>query len=199
MNPQDVLDFWFGTAQSSEFGSARVQWFRKDSDFDKLIRERFGATVEAALAGGLRVRDRDHDHDWDNTPQASLARIIVLDQFTRNIFRGTPQAFAGDALALAATHAMLERGDDAKLVPVQRAFVYLPLEHAEDLAQQQRSVALFSALAAEHASMQGMLDYAIAHRDVIQTFGRFPHRNAVLGRASSDAETAFLELPGSGF
>lgn len=191
VNAQDVVDFWFGAAGSAEFGSTRAMWFRKDGELDKLIARRFGATVEAALAGQLL--------GWDELPHSNLARIIVLDQFTRNIFRDTPQAFAGDALALAAAQAMLERDAHATLLPVQRAFVYLPFEHAEDLAAQQRSVALFTALAQQSASMQAMLDYAIRHRDVVQRFGRFPHRNAVLGRTSSAEELAFLKLPGSHF
>lgn len=191
MNPQDVLDFWFGAAGSVEFGSARAAWFRKDASFDRLIEQRFGATVHAALGGGLR--------DWERSGASCLARIIVLDQFTRNMFRDTPKAFAGDALALRSTRTMLERGDDAALLPVQRAFVYLPLEHAEDLAAQERCVALFTALADPHESMRSMLDYAVRHRDVIQRFGRFPHRNAVLGRASTAEELAFLEQPGSSF
>jgi uncharacterized protein (DUF924 family) len=191
VNPQDVLDFWFGAASSAEFGSARALWFRKDGSFDQLIAQRFGATVHAALAGGLR--------DWDSRAPSSLAHILVLDQFTRNMFRDTPEAFAGDALALGAALAMIGRGDDVALLPVQRAFAYLPLEHAEILTMQQRCVALFTALADEDSSMQSMLDYAIRHHDVIQRFGRFPHRNAVLGRISTAEELAFLELPGSSF
>ena len=190
MNPQDVLDFWFGAADSAEFGSIRTQWFRKDGAFDKLVAQQFGATVQAALAGELP--------GWA-AGAAGLARIIVLDQFTRNIFRDTARAFSGDALALKAAQAMLTRGDDAALLPVQRAFVYLPFEHAEDLAAQQRCVSLFSHLAEQHPTLQGMLDYAIRHHAVIQRFGRFPHRNAVLGRPSTAEELAFLKLPGSSF
>ena len=191
MNAQDILHFWFGELGSAGFGSPRAMWFRKDSDFDAAIAQRFGAMVQAALAGRLR--------DWDAAPHSSLARILLLDQFTRNIFRDTPRAFAGDALALAAADAMAERGFDAALLPVQRAFAYLPFEHAEDLGQQQRCVALFTALAGHGPSMQSMLDYAIRHRDVIQRFGRFPHRNDILGRASTNEELEFLTLPGSGF
>jgi uncharacterized protein (DUF924 family) len=191
MNAQDVLDFWFGAPASAEHGRARDVWFRKDPEFDRSIAARFGPLVEAALAGELR--------DWDAAPPSALARIVLLDQFTRNIYRDTPKAFAGDALALAAASAMLDRGDDAVLLPVQRCFVYLPLEHSEDLAVQQRSVALFTKLAAAHPALQNNLDYAIRHHDVIRRFGRFPHRNAVLGRASTSEELAFLEQPGSGF
>ena len=191
MNPQDVLDFWFGAADSAEFGSARTQWFRKDVAFDKLVAQQFGATVQAAQAGKLP--------GWAAAGADGLARIIVLDQFTRNIFRDTARAFSGDALALKAAQAMLTRGDDAALLPVQRAFVYLPFEHAEDLAAQQRCVGLFSDLAEQHPTLQGMLDYAIRHHALIQRFGRFPHRNAVLGRPSTTEELAFLKLPGSSF
>ena len=191
MKAQDVLDFWFGAPGSAEFGQLRAAWFRKDPAFDQLIAQRFGPTVDAALAGQLR--------DWDAAAPSALARIIVLDQFTRNIFRDTPKAFAGDALALAAARAMLDSGADAALPPVQRSFVYLPLEHAEDLALQQRCVAGFTALAAQHAALQTMLDYALRHQRVIQRFGRFPHRNAVLGRPSTAEEFAFLAEPGSSF
>lgn len=191
MSPQVVLDFWFGAPHSAEFGGTRQAWFRKDLEFDALIALRFGASVRTALAGELR--------DWDATAASSLARIVLLDQFTRNMFRDTPRAFAGDSLALAAAQATVSRGDDTALLPVQRAFVYLPFEHAENLGLQQRSVELFTALATQHASLQSMLDYALRHRDVIQRFGRFPHRNALLGRASTADELAFLELPGSRF
>lgn len=191
MNSQDVLDFWFGAVGSADHGRARAAWFRKDPEFDRAIASRFGVLVEAALAGQLR--------DWDGAAPSAFARIVVLDQFTRNIYRDTPKAFAGDALALAAATAMLERSDDTSLLPVQRCFAYLPFEHAEDLGAQQRSVALFTELAESYPALQSNLDYAIRHRDVVQSFGRFPHRNAVLGRASTPAELAFLELPGSRF
>lgn len=191
VSAQAILDFWFGAADSAEYGQARAIWFRKDSEFDRRIAQQFASIVEAALAGQLR--------EWDAQPHSCLARVIVLDQFTRNIYRDTPRAFAGDALALAAAGAMIERGDTASLLPVQRGFVYLPFEHAEDLVAQERGVALFTVLAAQDTSMQGMLDYAIRHRDVIRRFGRFPHRNAVLGRPSTADELGFLSQPGSGF
>jgi uncharacterized protein (DUF924 family) len=191
VKPQDVLDFWFGSPTSADYGSTRAVWFRKDAEFDRQVAQRFAAPVQAALAGQLR--------DWEAAAASSLARIVLLDQFTRNIYRDTPQAFAGDALALAAAGALVERGADAALLPVQRAFVYLPFEHSEDLGVQQRSVALFTALAEQHPALRDMLDYAIRHRDIIQRFGRFPHRNRVLGRTSSAEELDFLKLPGSGF
>jgi uncharacterized protein (DUF924 family) len=122
---QQVLDFWFGEPPGD---TPRAEWFRKDPAFDAAIRTHFGVPVEQALAGGLA--------DWDTTPEGALARIVVLDQFTRNIFRDTPRAFAGDALALAAAQGLVARGDDRRLLPLQRWFAYLPFEHAEDLGMQ---------------------------------------------------------------
>ncbi len=188
MDASAVLGFWFGDPPTTE---ARAEWFRKDPAFDTQIRERFGAALDAALQGGLR--------DWDATPQAALARIVVLDQFTRNAFRDTPRAFAGDALALAAAQSLVASGADRALGPWQRQFVYLPFEHAEDLAQQQRALALFGALAAEHPQTAELLVWAQKHHDIVARFGRFPHRNAILGRPSSAEEAAFLSQPGSRF
>jgi len=192
MTPQDVLDFWFGAPGSATDGQARRAWFVKDAAFDATIRERFGATIDAAVAGGLR--------DWDDSgPRGVLARLLVLDQFTRNAWRGQPASFAGDALALAAAHQLVDSGADRIFTPLQRSFAYMPFEHAEDAAMQERAVALFAALAAGHAGFDETLDYAERHRDVIARFGRFPHRNAILGRVSTPAETAFLQQPGSRF
>ncbi len=183
-----VLDFWFGQPRVAQ---ARAEWFRKDAAFDALIRERFGATIEAALAGGLR--------DWEGRPEGRLARIVVLDQFTRNAFRDTPRAFAGDALALAAARELAARGEDRALPPLMRGFAYLPFEHAEDLAEQREALRLFAALGADHPSQAGLLEWAQKHHDIVARFGRFPHRNAILGRASTAEETAFLREPGSRF
>ena len=192
MTPQDVLDFWFGAPSSPTFGQPRREWFVKNDDFDHTIRTRFGATITQALAGGLR--------EWDaQGPQGVLARILVLDQFTRNAHRDTPKAFAGDALALAAARRLVDSGADRQLPPLQRAFVYMPFEHAEDAYMQERAVELFGILAAGHPGFDEMLDYAHRHRGVIARFGRFPHRNAILGRASTPEETGFLRQPGSRF
>jgi uncharacterized protein (DUF924 family) len=180
-----VLDFWFGD------GGIRVEWFRKDAAFDASIAQRFGALVERAVRGELL--------EWQDEPASALARVLVLDQFTRNIYRDSARAFSGDALALAAARAMVAAGQDQQLPPVQRAFVYLPFEHAEDLAAQDDAARLFVALAREAPHLEDMLDYAHRHRAIIERFGRFPHRNALLGRASTPAELAFLEQPGSGF
>jgi uncharacterized protein (DUF924 family) len=184
---REVLDFWFGPAPLAQ----RAEWFRKDAAFDASIRERFGATIEAALAGQLDA--------WDATPHGTLARIVVLDQFTRNTFRDTARAFAGDAQALAAASALVARGDDQRLAPLERVFAYLPFEHAEDAAIQARSVALFGALAREAPALAGFADYAHRHAVVIERFGRFPHRNAALGRLSTAEENEYLAQPGAGF
>jgi uncharacterized protein (DUF924 family) len=192
MTAGDVLDFWFGAPGSATHGQPRREWFVKKDAFDAAIRERFGAVIEQALSGGLR--------EWDaEGPQGVLARILVLDQFTRNAYRKTPRSFDGDALALAAARDLVDSGADKALSPLQRSFAYMPFEHAEDAYMQERAVELFSMLAAEHPGFDEMLDYAHRHRGVIARFGRFPHRNAILGRASTPEETAFLAQPGSRF
>lgn len=191
----EVRAFWFlpdtGAGTAAGF---RPEWFRKDPAFDESIRARFGPLVERALtlpAGSPPA--------WGAAPDDVLAEILVLDQFPRNLYRGQPRAFAGDARALALALALIGRGDDRRLRPLERLFAYLPLEHAEDLALQDRSVDLFSALAAGHEGFGEVLDYAERHRDVIRRLGRFPHRNAALGRASTPAEVEYLAQPGSGF
>lgn len=191
MNPADVLEFWFGAPGSAEHGSLRKCWFEKDPAFDAEIRRRFLSLVDEAAAGRL--------DDWADRPERLLALIVLLDQFPRNLFRDAPRAFATDAQALALAQQALAQGVDAQLMPVARAFIYLPFEHSEDLAMQDRAVALFSALAQHGEAFASYLDYAERHRDVIRRFGRFPHRNAILGRASTPEEIAFLARPGAGF
>ena len=186
-----VLDFWFGAPGSSEFGSARKAWFMKDAAFDAAIRERFGALVERALRGELEA--------WGDEPRSSLAQILLLDQFTRNAFRGSARSFAGDARALAAASRMVGSRQDEALAPFMRAFVYLPFEHAEGLAMQDEAIRLFTKLANDAPEHADMLDYAHRHRAVIERFGRFPHRNEILGRQSTAEEIAFVKQPGSGF
>lgn len=186
---QRVLNEWFGAPGSAQDGQVQMKWFKKDPAFDALLRERFGEVVVQGLAGGLR--------EWDSTAWGALARIVVLDQFTRNIHRDTPASFAGDALALEAALALLPRAQE--LGTLERWFAAMPLEHAEDLAMQDRSVAAFEALAAEDPRLKDALDYAHRHRDVIASFGRFPHRNEILGRASTPEELEFLKQPGSRF
>lgn len=188
---QAILDFWFLPADADGYGASRTVWFKKDPAFDAQIRERFGVLIGQALAGGLQ--------QWDCTAQGALARILLLDQFTRNTLRDTPEAFSGDGLALASAQRMTAAGTDRQLLPVQRYFVYMPFMHAEDLALQQRSLVLFRQLYAETGEFAGALDYAVRHHDIIARFGRFPHRNRILGRTSTAEELAFLRLPGSGF
>ncbi len=186
-----VLDFWFLPADHAGHGVYRPEWFRKDDAFDAAIGERFGAAVEAALGGT----------PGEGSDETQLARILLLDQFTRNIFRGTPRAFAGDAQALQIAESLVTAGRDKNLTPWQRWFAYLPFEHSESLLVQERSVALFAALRREmqHEAFDNAHDYAVRHREVIARFGRFPHRNALLGRESTAEEIEFLGQPGSSF
>jgi uncharacterized protein (DUF924 family) len=211
----EILDFWFvprageavvneetphpyaGRLSHAEKGDAtprasvtRDVWFRKDDAFDHAIRQRFGDTIAAGLAGAFG--------EWCTTPRGSLARVVLLDQFTRNAFRGTPDAFAGDAAALATTEDAIERGFDQELEARERWFLYMPFEHSEALPVQERGVALFAALAAE-TGLTDFLPYPERHRDIVRRFGRFPHRNEILGRASTPEEIAFLQQPGSRF
>jgi uncharacterized protein (DUF924 family) len=186
--PADVLAFWFGQPPTEQ---PRAEWFRKDAAFDERIRQRFGAVLQQALDGGLQ--------HWDARPEGALARILVLDQFTRNAFRDSPRAFAGDVLALAAARALVTRGGHHGLPPLQRWFAYLPFEHAEDRAVQRQSLQLFAALALDHPALADAQHWALKHAEVIERFGRYPHRNAILGRASTPEEQAFLRQPGSGF
>lgn len=186
----EVLAFWFGAADSPEFGRARSCWFEKSSDFDALVRARFLATHEAAAAGTLGP--------WAQGPLSALALVIALDQLPRNMFRGAPRAFATDPIALGVARAMVERGFDEALLPVQRWFAYLPFEHAEDLAVQRESLSLFERLRGDSGSA-GTIAYALRHHAIIERFGRFPHRNAILGRVSTAEELAFLAQPGASF
>ena len=187
-----VLDFWFGEPASSRFGQAWDSWFSGDDAFDAQLRERFGATLASARRG-------EYDA-WQSTPLGTLALIVVLDQFSRNIHRGTSDAFAGDARAVdAARNMVATRADRTLPTPHHRAFAYLPFEHDESRESQETSVRLFNELADESKEAAGYLGYARQHAVIIERFGRFPHRNAVLGRESSDEERAFLREPGSSF
>ena len=187
----EVLDFWFGRTGEAHYLQTREQWFRKDDGFDALIAQRFGALIDAALRGELAA--------WARQPLSALAEVIVLDQFTRNTRRGTAGMFAGDARALAAARAMVGAGTDRSLPGVMRQFVYLPFEHAESLADQQESMRLFGQLATDEAALAGLVEWARKHQEIVARFGRFPHRNAMLGRASTAEEIEFLKQPGSGF
>jgi uncharacterized protein (DUF924 family) len=186
-----VLDFWFAPPGDPHHLQTRAVWFRKDKTFDTQIRERFGPTIDAAIDGRLA--------DWAATPAGALAEVIVLDQFTRNAFRGSARAYAGDARALSAAKAMIRSGADGTLAGVQRQFAYLPFEHAEDLDSQRVALRLYAQLETDEPALAGLLRWAQAHHDIIERFGRFPHRNASLGRASTPDELAFLRQPGSSF
>jgi uncharacterized protein (DUF924 family) len=195
---QDLLHWWFGQGSSATEIAAEKQrlWFGYRPQQDAEARERFGALVEQALNGDLQ--------DWAELPEGWLALVLLLDQLPRMIHRDTPRAFAGDERAQQLVRDGLAHGGDMLLSPIQRVFIYLVPEHAENLAVQDLAVAHFTALrdiAAEHeqALFRDFLDYAERHREVISRFGRFPHRNAILGRDSSDAEQSFLQQPGSSF
>jgi uncharacterized protein (DUF924 family) len=190
-SPEAVLDFWFGPPDDPGHRLPRPAWFRKDPAFDQQVRERFGPTIEAALAGRLGA--------WASEPLPALAQVIVLDQFTRNAFRDTARAFAGDERALVAAQAMVDAGQDRGLSGVQRQFVYMPFEHAEDRAAQEQALRLFARLGEDEPALADLLRWAQAHHDIVARFGRFPHRNALLGRTSTPEEEAFLKTPGSSF
>lgn len=177
--PQDILHFWFEQ-------STPAQWFQKDDAFDAAIRERFGALHARAAQGGL--------WDWRADAAGRLAEVIVLDQFSRNLLRGRPEAFAQDGMALVLAQEAIAQGLDARLPPERRAFLYMPFMHSESARIQAESVRLFTAL-----GNATNLDYARQHQVIVDRFGRFPHRNAVLGRASTPEETAFLLQTGSSF
>ena len=189
MNPADVLDFWFAAPGDPDYGKTRPLWFSKTDTTDELVRDRFGGTVEAALSGEI--------DDWALTPRGALALIILLDQFTRNIYRDTPRSFDGDGQALRLASNLVDRNDDRLLARVERWFAYMPFEHSEFLNDQLESVRLFEQLAQD--GLPEPLSWAIKHYDVIKRFGRFPHRNAILGRESTADEIEFLKEQGSRF
>jgi uncharacterized protein (DUF924 family) len=189
-----VLDFWFGAPGTPAFGVASPRWFKRDEAFDAQILVRFGGTLEAARRGECDA--------WLGTPLGALALVIVLDQFSRNTCRGSALAFAGDARALDAARRLVASGAHLRLPSAEhRVFAYMPFEHAESLDAQRESVRLFEALAREtHQAGKGSyLDYARRHAAIIERFGRFPHRNEALGRASTEDERVFLREPGSSF
>jgi uncharacterized protein (DUF924 family) len=179
-----VLRFWFGS------GGRDKRWFEKDPAFDAEVRARFLAVHEQAAAGSLA--------HWEHEAADCLAVIVLLDQLPRNMFRGTARAFATDTLALAAARRAIASGFDGVMRPVERMFVYLPFEHAESLEEQQKGCELAKSLA-DFPETADAFRYAVLHRDIIARFGRFPHRNALLGRVSTPEEAEFLTRPGSRF
>jgi len=175
----DVLHFWFEECQPSH-------WFTKDADFDASVERRFGALVASALAGELTA--------FEATEDGCMGLILVLDQFTRNIFRDTPRAFAGDRRAIDLTRLCVERGYLANPSAARRQFMLMPLMHSEDLAVHDEARPLF-----ERYTDPRVQDFAIRHRDIVARFGRYPHRNQILGRVSTPEELHFLTQPGSSF
>jgi uncharacterized protein (DUF924 family) len=188
--PGEILDFWFGREGEEGYGEFREAWFIKDPEFDREIRDRFESIYEEAAAGRL-------EH-WKDEAQSCLALIILLDQFPRNMFRGDPKTYATDDKAREAARHAVEHAYDRELPPYGRLFVYLPFEHSEDLEDQRFSVELFRGLDAEMGSEE-LLDYAVRHLEIIERFGRFPHRNEILGRATTPEEAEFLRGPDSSF
>jgi uncharacterized protein (DUF924 family) len=191
-----VLDYWFADALTEPQAIARRQgvWFKGGASFDRECTERFAATLAAAISGEIDL--------WKQRPRGRLALILLLDQFSRNVFRGTARAFQQDEYALALCREGIAQGDDRQLLPMERTFFYMPLEHAEDRAIQALSVQCFEALAEEgpqelREQLRANAGYARQHRDIVEIFGRFPHRNAVLGRQSTAEEETYLagEVP----
>lgn len=196
--PDDVLEFWF----PADGARANALWWGKNPQLDAEIRERFGPTLAAAKAGQLDA--------WAADARGRVALIIVLDQLSRNIFRNDPRTYEADEKALALALEAIEIGHDRELPATQRLFFYMPLEHSEELEHQERCVELMRKLAADVAAepgvdpgrreqFAGFIGYAVQHRDIVARFGRFPHRNALLGRASTAEELEFLTQPGSSF
>lgn len=189
---EEIHDFWFG--ELDDAGLCKTdrnrRWFGSDEQTDRACRERFGALLDQALAGKL-------DH-WTDTDRGLVALVVLLDQFTRNSYRGSARAFAGDQRALQLAMDAIDSGRHLLLPAIHRVFLYLPLEHCENLDIQERCVALFTALenAVQAEQFAGFTRYAVAHRDVIAQFGRFPHRNEALGRSSSPEELTYLEKHG---
>lgn len=196
--PEEILSFWFGDLDESGLAKKDIsaRWYKKDDAFDREIRDHFLADYEA-IASGER-------EDWLDEPKSWLAYIIVLDQLARNMFRDSPKMYAEDHRALAATKKGIERGHDKKLAGHHRVFAYMPLMHSESLEDQDRCIELFRAFQEESSgpleeALGYNLKYAVAHRDIVRDWGRFPHRNELLGRESTPEEEAFLKKPGSSF
>jgi uncharacterized protein (DUF924 family) len=197
-NPDALLQAWFGSDLDNPQAVAERSrvWFSADESFDALIRERFDTLTDRGLRGELA--------SWRETPRSTLGLVIVLDQLPRNLYRGTPQMFASDSAALDLSLWALSREVDAHLHPLEAAFLYLPLEHAEDLTLQDQCVELFRTLARRAPTQlleqfQSYLSYAERHQSVIETFGRFPHRNGILGRSSTPEELRYLKEGGETF
>jgi uncharacterized protein (DUF924 family) len=181
-----ILNFWFGDPSSSDYGQPQPHWFNSTPELDQNVRDTFGHSYEQASKGEL--------DEFKKTPEGSLALILIFDQFSRNMFRGTPQVYAMDTQAVEIAKEAIQMGFDQELTDFQRKFIYMPFMHSEDLKEQNKSVELFESLGEE-----ATLKYALSHRDIVARFGRFPHRNGILNRESTPQEIAFLKEPGSSF
>jgi uncharacterized protein (DUF924 family) len=194
----DLLDFWLGPLDEEGLADAAhsARWWQKDPDFDEMLRQQFAVAHAQGVAGRLA--------GWTSTPRGRVALVVLLDQFSRNMFRGRPGMFAADAQASELALAGIDAGEDRALMTDERVFLYLPLMHSETLSLQDRCVALFGELLSRakgraRERLDGNLKFAVAHRDIVARFGRFPHRNAILGRSSTPEEIEFLRRPGSSF
>jgi len=181
----EILFFWFGEPRDDKayYDEWHSRWFNATPQFDQEVRDRFTEDYQQASTGQLTA--------WREEPHSGLALVLLLDQFPRNMFRGDPRAFATDALAREVATHLIQTGFDRRLLPIERAFVYMPFMHSETLADQRFSVTLFQQLAQEREHLS-FVTYAIEHLEVIERFGRFPHRNAILGRVSTSEEMEFL-------
>lgn len=188
---QEVLMFWFGAPDSFEYGQQRADWFQKSSLFDEIVRHRFSALYHQAKQGKW--------DSWRQNPESTLALLIILDQFSRHLYRGSPNAFATDAKALEIAASAIAQGFDQQVMPVARLFYYLPFEHSENILSQARAVELFTQLQQEDKKYAVFVDYAQQHYDIIAQFGRFPYRNEILGRVCTAAEQQYLSVFPEGF
>ena len=187
---EKILTFWFGNTEDENYGKPRVEWFMKNADFDQEIKNHFFDTYKKA-------KNQELKH-WQESPQGAIALILLLDQFPRNLFRNDPQAFATDNLALSTADYAIKKGFDQELLPVQRWFIYIPFEHSENIEHQRYCLELFGKLKNDPYS-QNAIKFAQQHYDIIEKFGRFPHRNKILGRLSTKEEIEFLTQPNSSF
>ncbi len=187
---EEVLDFWFGREGDLDYGRFREEWFRKDPTFDARVTQLFADLYGEAAAGEL--------DGWRDDAKSCLALVIVLDQFPRNMFRGDGRAHAADDKALETARYAVEHALDRELPAFQRMFLYMPFMHSESAENQRRSVELFGGLASEQGAPD-VVSYAVAHEEIVERFGRFPHRNEILGRTTTPEEAEFLKTEGSSF
>lgn len=189
MTVEEVLGFWFGREGEEGYGKYREFWFRKDPEFDREVRDRFLAGYEKAASGAY--------DGWRESAEGALALVIVLDQFPRNMFRGDARSYATDAKARETARYAVERALDRELDPLRRWFLYMPFMHSENIEDQRLSVELFQSLGG--VGETDPAEYAVGHMRIVERFGRFPHRNEILGRETTPEEAEFLKQPGSAF